>query len=117
MTKDIKPVLKIWFERKGEYAFGGGIAKILEAIHKTGSITKAAISLEESYRYAWGRIQKTEEIMGVKLVKTTIGGQDKARASLTEFALKILYPYMRFESTVRKQTENAYRKMMRDINK
>jgi len=117
LSIELKPHSKIWLQRGNEYAFGGGIAEILGTIHKTGSIKKAALLLGESYRYVWGRIQKTEEVMGIKLIETTVGGQDKARSALTDFAFRILNPYMRFEANIQKQINSAYRKMMKEINK
>lgn len=114
---ELKPRSKIWIEKGNEYALGGGIAQILSAIRKTSSIKNASVLLKESYRYVWGRIQKTEEVMGVKLVETIVGGQSKARTQLTEFANRIIDPYLKFESTARKQIDRAFEQMMKDINK
>lgn len=113
----LKPYSKFWLEKGGEYAFGGGIASILSAIRKTGSIKDASILLNESYRYVWGRIQKAEKVMGVRLIETMVGGQDRKRTRLTDFADKILNPYLRFESATRKQIDRAFNKMMKEINK
>jgi molybdate transport system regulatory protein len=112
----LEPCAKFWFEKGGEYAFGGGIAQILSAIRKTGSIKDASILLKESYRYVWGRIQKAERVMGLKLIETTVGGQDRKRTQLTEFAEKIINPYLKFESTTRHQINRAFKKMMKEIN-
>jgi len=117
LSINIKPRSKVWLDKGGEYAFGGGIAAILSAIRKTGSIKEASLALNESYRYVWGRIQKAEEILGVKLIETTVGGQGRQRAQLTEFAHRILDPYLKFESTTRKQIDRAFNQMMKTINR
>ena len=114
---ELEPYSKFWLEKRGEYAFGGGIAAILSAIRKTGSIKDASALLKESYRYVWGRIQKAEKVMGVRLIETMVGGQDRHRTRLTDFANKILNPYLRFESTTRKQIDCAFNKMIKEINK
>jgi len=114
---ELRPYSKVWLEKGGRYAFGGGIAAILLAIRKTGSIKSASILLKESYRYVWGRIQKIEEILGVKLIETMVGGQSRERAQLAEFANKILEPYLRFESSTRKQIDHGFAQMMKEINK
>lgn len=114
---ELEPYWKVWLEKGGDYAFGGGIAAILSAIRKTGSIKGASVLLNESYRYVWGRIQKAEEVLGVKLVETMVGGQTRERAQLTGFADRILDPFLKFESTVRKQVDRAFERMMKGINK
>lgn len=114
---ELRPRSKVWLERKGTYAFGGGIAGILDAIRRTGSIKAAAESLNESYRYVWGRIQKTEEVLGVKLIETVLGGQSASRAQLTDFARRMLEPFLRFESTTRQQIDRAFNRMMKEIER
>ncbi|MFA5794643.1 MAG: LysR family transcriptional regulator [Candidatus Brocadiia bacterium] len=116
VSVELRPFHKVWLQKGGEYAFGGGIAEILAAIRKTGSIKAAAESLDESYRYVWGRIQKTEEILGVKLIETTVGGQGSQRTQLTDFAQRILDPFLRFEANTRKQIEREFNRMMKLIN-
>jgi molybdate transport system regulatory protein len=114
---EFKPCSKIWLVKGEEYAFGGGIAGILSAIRKTGSIKGASVLLKESYRYVWGRIQKTEEVLGVKLIETTVGGQSKSRAQLTEFAERLLNPYIKFEATINKQVNKAFLQMLNEIKR
>ena len=115
--KNLRPHSKIWIERDGQYAFGGGVAEILSAVHKTGSIRQASKLLGESYRYVWGRIRKAEEVLGIILVETTIGGQDEKRARLTKIALALIKPYIRFETKIRKEVNNHFDKIINTLNK
>ncbi|MFH1227940.1 MAG: LysR family transcriptional regulator [Planctomycetota bacterium] len=117
VSVELKPFHKVWLQKGGEYAFGGGIAGILVAIRKTGSIKAAAESLNESYRYVWGRIQKAEEVLGVKLIETTVGGQSSQRAQLTDFARRILDPFLRFDANTRKQIDREFNRMMKSIHR
>jgi len=60
--------LRMWLEMDGEQALGLGRAILLSEIERQGSLNKAAKALGMSYRAAWGRLKKTEEVMGVSLV-------------------------------------------------
>lgn len=61
--------LHIWLESQGELFFGIGRAQLLFNIQHYGSIKKAAQSMGMSYRAAWGKIQQSEQALGVKLVE------------------------------------------------
>lgn len=115
MSGKLKICSKIWIEKNGQYAFGSGIAEILVAVRKTGSLTGAAELLGESYRYLWGRVRKTEKVFGRKLVQTMVGGTGKKRARLTEFGNKILGPYVEFEKKAVKHVDAGFAKLMKDI--
>jgi len=61
--------LHIWLESQGELFFGIGRAQLLFNIQSYGSIKKAAQNMGMSYRAAWGKIQQSEQALGVKLVE------------------------------------------------
>ena len=115
--KNLKPRSKLWIEKDGQYAFGGGIAQVLRAIQETGSIKQAAARLNQSYRYMWGKVRETEKTLGIPLIRTTMGGQNKERAQLTEFAKGIVGPYLRMEITINKHLNNAFETIIKHINK
>ena len=61
--------LRLWIgSGKGTF-FGPGRTELLDAIERHGSLRKAALELNISYRGAWGRIKRTEEALGFKLVE------------------------------------------------
>jgi molybdate transport system regulatory protein len=62
--------LHIWLENQGELFFGIGRAQLLFNIQQHGSIKKAAARMNMSYRAAWGKIQQSEQALGVKLVES-----------------------------------------------
>ncbi len=74
---------KVWLESDGEYVFGLGISKILQAVGQEGSIKAAAVVVGKSYRHIWTRIKETEQALGVLLVQTTVGGNRRRRSELT----------------------------------
>jgi molybdate transport system regulatory protein len=73
--------LHLWLERGGEPCLGMGRAQLLLAVERLGSIKQAAESMGMSYRAAWGKIQQSERVLGLKLVERR--GARRAGARLT----------------------------------
>jgi len=72
----------VWFEKdKGVY-FGHGRYELLLLINELGSLKLAAEKMEISYRGAWGKIKKTEEVIGQPLIYKD---NNKEGYKLTEF--------------------------------
>lgn len=91
---EVQPRVKVWLELRGEYVFGHGLARMLEAVRDTGSIKEAAKSLGKSYRYVWGRIKQAEESIGESLVETQVGGTGNHRSDLTPKAVELLEAFL-----------------------
>ncbi len=87
------PRAKVWIECGGEYVFGHGICRILEAVEATGSIKEAAAALDKSYRHVWDRIKEAERALGEQLVEARVGGADTHRSSLTPTAQRLIGQY------------------------
>src|SRR5437016_13099345 len=69
----LNPRVKVWLETEGCYVFGFGLAQMLQAVDRTGSIKEAAAELGKSYRYVWGRIKEGEKSLGMALVDERVG--------------------------------------------
>jgi molybdate transport system regulatory protein len=67
--------LHLWLETDKGLFFGLGRMKILKCIQDGQSLKGAAESLGMSYRAAWGKIKKTEKVIGVKLVEKKRGNR------------------------------------------
>lgn len=93
---NLTPNFKLWLEKKGNYIFGKGAYRILQAIHDEGTITKGAEKLGMSYRYTWGVIRKIETELGVKIVDTFKGGSSGGGgARVTEHGIELMDTYSR----------------------
>ena len=71
MPQSENPTIRMhmWLETHDGVFFGLGRAQLLDKIDKLGSLKKAAESMGMSYRGAWGKIKKTEKILGLKLIE------------------------------------------------
>jgi len=74
--------LRLWLATGQGVLFGLGRADILCAIERHGSLRKAAEELGISYRAAWGKIKRSEALLGFKLVEKAASQREGCR--LTE---------------------------------
>ncbi len=66
---------KIWLENDdGKPVIGEGRLRILQAVSRTGSISKAAKALNQPFRNVWTKIKDAERQCGFKIVETTRSG-------------------------------------------
>jgi putative molybdopterin biosynthesis protein len=61
--------------------------ELLESVHETGSIVKAAKQLGRSYRYVWGELKHWETELNTNLI---VWGRNSKGAELTPQALQFL---------------------------
>jgi molybdate transport system regulatory protein len=98
-NKKHKLSCKAWIEYKGKPLIGKGGAEILETIDKKKSISKAAETLEMSYRYVWNYIQEIQSVMEQQIVETYKGGKDGGGgARLTILGRSLLDEYKQAEA-------------------
>ena len=81
--------LHLWLETEDGLFFGSGRTQLLEKIAEYGSLKRAAEELGMSYRAAWGKIMKTEEVLGFKVIERA-GASNKAGYQLTESGKMLL---------------------------
>jgi molybdate transport system regulatory protein len=104
------PRIKVWLKAEGRYVFGFGIAEILRAVDRAGSIKQAADDLGKSYRYVWGRVKDAEEALGQRLVETKVGGQGVQRSALTPEARRLARTFLKVRDTMLRAVEQAFRR-------
>jgi molybdate transport system regulatory protein len=80
--------LHLWLETDKGLFFGLGRMKILKCIQDGQSLKGAAESLGMSYRAAWGKIKKTEKVIGVKLVVKKRG--NRSGYQLTQKGIELM---------------------------
>lgn len=84
---------KVWLEKDGRPVLGSGRAELLQTIDAEGSINKAAKKLGMSYRHAWGIIKKINRAWCKEVVRSTRGGKEGGRTTLTESGRALLKEY------------------------
>ena len=100
---------KLWIEDdNGNVIFGSGRERMLESIHRLGSMNKAAKELKMSYRALWGRIKSTEERIGTKVIDTKPGGGKDCGSCLTPTGKKLLENFKRVKERIVKVSDQEF---------
>jgi molybdate transport system regulatory protein len=101
---------KIWIEdREGNIVFGLGRYRILDMIHRLGSMHAAAKQLQMSYRAVWMRIRTSEERIGKPLV-----AREGKGSWLTPFAKNLMKQFKRLHAIVEAESDDVYNSLMSD---
>ena len=100
---------RVWIEGKEGTFIGFGRAVLLERIKEYGSISKAAKSMEMSYKHAWDLIKSIHNQAGHTVVETSRGGAGGGGARLTENGEELLAYFwqsqQRFENFIGEETK------------
>jgi len=95
------PKVKLWFvDERGEAVFGEGLAMLLEAVEKYGSVSAAVDHLGMSYRYALHRISLAEKRLGYGLIRRHRGGAAGGSSELTAKGKELLVKYRNTEKKI-----------------
>ena len=98
---------KVWLESEaGKTVIGEGRLKILLAIRRTGSISKAARSLGMQYRNVWAKIKDAERQCGFTIVETT-----KRGSSLTAEGEHLVRTYYELNRGCQRSAKAKFRKL------
>jgi molybdate transport system regulatory protein len=89
--------LHLWLETEKGLFFGPGRAELLDLIERFGSLRKAAEELGMSYRAAWGKLKKTEEVLGFKLIDKSGSYKEGYRLTDTGRAMRKKFTQWRRE--------------------
>ena len=76
---------RIWIEADNNILLGEGRVRLLKAIEKTGSLSKAAKSLNISYKKAWNLVDSVNKSAKKPVTKSNIGGVGGGGAKLTSY--------------------------------
>ena len=79
---------RIWIEADDNVLLGEGRVRLLKAIDETGSLSKAAKSMQMSYKKAWTLIDAVNKSSIKPVTITSIGGKGGGGAVLTEYGKK-----------------------------
>jgi len=84
---------RIWIEFEDKVLLGEGRVKLLKAIEKTGSLSKAAKSLNISYKKAWDLIDSANKSAEGPLTITNTGGKDGGGTQLTHYGKSLILAF------------------------
>lgn len=81
---------RIWIESEDNVLLGEGRVHLLKAIQEKGSLSKAAKSLNISYKKAWQLLDSVNKSAKKPVTINTIGGKGGGGAELTEYGKSLV---------------------------
>ncbi len=81
---------RIWIESNNKVLIGEGRVNLLRAIGETGSLSKAAKSLDLSYKKAWQLLDSVNKSSEKPVTINSIGGKGGGGAELTEYGKSLI---------------------------
>ena len=101
---------RIWLEGREGTFLGYGRVVLLERIDEFGSISKAARSMEMSYKHAWDLVDSMNRQSHEPLVETAAGGKGGGGTKLTrkgKESIKLFWDvYGRLQGFLEKETKD-----------
>lgn len=84
---------RIWIEYENHVLLGEGRVQLLKAIGETGSLSKAAKSLNISYKKAWDLIDSVNKSAKQPVTVTSTGGKGGGGAELTQYGKNLILAF------------------------
>jgi len=81
---------RIWIEADNHVLLGEGRVQLLKAINDTGSLSKAAKSLNISYKKAWDLLDSVNKSAKKPVTINSIGGKGGGGAELTDYGKALI---------------------------
>ena len=97
-----RPNFKVWMEIDGKPVIGEGRAELLLKIYDTGSLSKAAETLNISYKHAHEMISSLNKRCGTEIVQTRVGGSDGGGTIITEAGMQLIQDYLDLKKDMEK---------------
>jgi molybdate transport system regulatory protein len=89
---------RIWIDAGGDSFLGSGKVNLLRKTAELGSLRKAAIELNMSYRQAWYSLNQANKAAGTPLIVLQRGGKQGGTAVITPFGSRVMEQFIRLES-------------------
>lgn len=87
---DYKIKSRIWIESENNVLLGEGRVQLLKAINETGSLSKAAKSINISYKKAWGLLDSINKSAKKPVTINSVGGKGGGGAALTDYGKALI---------------------------
>ena len=102
---------RIWIEADNNILLGEGRVRLLKAIEKTGSLSKAAKSLNISYKKAWNLVDAVNKSSKKPVTESSIGGVGGGGAKLTSHGKDLISAFDEINKSCWKHLDQELEKL------
>jgi len=105
-----KRKLRAHLELETEFGavLGGARIRLLEAIDKLGSISKAAKSIPMSYKAAWDALEDLNNLADQPVIERSVGGSGGGGTRLTDYGRKLIAMFRVLEGEYQSAMDRLY---------
>ena len=96
-------------ETEFDAMLGGNRIRLLEAIDKQGSISRAARSIPMSYKAAWDALEELNNLADEPVILRSIGGTGGGGTKLTDYGRRLVAMFRAVESEYQAAMDQLYR--------
>ena len=112
----VQVLYHIWLETENNEAIlDDDTWELLKAIALHGSLVKAAVARNISYRKAWGDLKRTEELLGFALIEKHRGGANGGESKLSQEGQTFIEAFSEFHLDLEQAIQPAVIKFKRKI--
>lgn len=108
---------RVWIDGKEGTFIGHGRVVLLERIRQYGSITKAAKSMEMSYRHAWDLVESMNRQSDEPFVIAATGGKGGGGAHVTDAGENAIRLFWKFNEGFQRYLAGEQKKLGSPSNK
>lgn len=90
MMSDYRIKSRIWIEEGDNVLVGEGRVRLLKAIDREGSLSKAAKAIGMSYKKAWTLMDAVNKSAKEAVVTKTVGGQKGGGTIITPYGKRLI---------------------------
>ena len=106
---------RIWIDGTDGTFLGHGRVVLLERIQEYGSITRAAKSMEMSYRHAWDLVDSMNKQAKRPFVELATGGKGGGGARVTEEGERAIQLFWKFTEDFQRFIAKEQQKLSADV--
>ncbi len=92
---------RFWIEKHNETFLSVARVTLLERIQEFGSITRAAKSMNISYRHAWKLVESINRLSREPVVRAVTGGKGGGGTTVTEYGARLMERFREFHGKFR----------------
>ncbi len=103
---------RIWIEVDNNVLLGEGRVRLLKAIAETGSLSKAAKSINISYKKAWTLVDAVNKSAKKPVTESSIGGKGGGGATITTYGKGLIVAFEEINKNCWKHLDTQIEKII-----
>lgn len=101
---------------KEDHSFGPGVARIMELVDETGSLSRTYETMGLSSSKGWKMLKRAEKDLGFPLIISTVGGSGGGNSRLSDKGRILLKKYREFNLELDRESRLIFDSIFGDFD-